>query len=202
VAGGRKSVFGGHFFGPFLCPSSLNFDRFSATSADQVMVVTRGAGPVQSLAILRLQGIRLACRCKVGQGAIYRRQTDGRTVVSQNLMQLLGANKPDGFAQGVPHGIALPGVSALQLSHCGLKLVVFVVDVVFFIELFVQLRQKNLLPDGAIEQPDQDHVLNDGPTHFGQNVCRVGEDCPNFLPEGKPCVVHGPRLRLIENYCQ
>ena len=57
-----------------------------------------------------------------------------------------------------------------------LVVVIVMGDVVFFVELGVQPRQNQLLPDSAVKQPNQDDILNDGPTEFGDDVAWVGED--------------------------
>jgi len=54
-----------------------------------------------------------------------------------------------------------------------------VADVVLFIDFFVDLssepRKNHLLPDGAVEEPNDDEVLNDGPRKFSDDVSGIGE---------------------------
>jgi len=71
-----------------------------------------------------------------------------------------------------------------------MNVVIVVVDVVFLVEFGVQPRQNQLLPNGAVKQPNQDDVLDDGPTQFGNDVARIGEDAPSFFPKGQSAVFH------------
>ena len=89
--------------------------------------------------------------------------------------------------------------------------VIVVGNLVLFVEFLVELRQNHLFPKGSVEQPDQDYVLNDGPTQFGHDVGRVNENAPGFFPNRHFAVIasglqykclHVARLRLIDNECQ
>jgi len=55
-----------------------------------------------------------------------------------------------------------------------------VADVVLFIDFFVNLSSEpwkdHLLPDGAVEEPNDDEVLNYGPRKLGDDVSGIGED--------------------------
>jgi hypothetical protein len=50
----------GHLIGPRLNLVGLDFHRFAATAANQVVVVPLTAGPIQKLPLGRLQGVGLA----------------------------------------------------------------------------------------------------------------------------------------------
>jgi tRNA A37 threonylcarbamoyladenosine dehydratase len=91
----------------------LDLDGQTALATNQVMVVGCGACSVQNFAILGLKRIGITVCCQICKCSINRGQANGRTVVSKHKVQLLGANKSSGFAQCMPHGIFLPGVSAL-----------------------------------------------------------------------------------------
>ncbi len=186
MAGLAKSVFGGHLVGPLLGLARLDFLGQAAAPADQVMVVAGSAGAVQSLALLRLKGVGLAHPSKVGQCSVNRSQPDGRAVILEHLVQLLGADEPDGLAQGVANGIALARVSAFRLGGQGwdARLVVdAVLEVDLLVNVLADLRQDDLLEQGAVKQPDDYHVLDDGPREFGQDVRRVGKYRPGLLDQ-------------------
>jgi hypothetical protein len=60
--------------------------------------------------------------------------------------------------------------------------VIVVGNFVLFVEFLVQSRQNHLFPQGSVEQPDKDYVLNYGPAQLGHDVGWVGEDAPGFFP--------------------
>ena len=91
-------------------------------------------------------------------------------------------------------------------------LIIVMNDLVLFVELLVKSRQNHLFPQGAVKKPDQNHILDDGPTKFSHDVTWVGEDAPGFFPNRHryffmPVLcchknVHGFTLSLIDNDCQ
>ncbi len=60
-------------------------------------------------------------------------------------------------------------------------------DVVLFVDFLVDLssesRKNHLLPNSAIEQPNDDKVLDYGPGELRNDVCRIGEDSPGLWPK-------------------
>lgn len=70
-----------------------------------------GAGPVKDLGVLGLQAVGLAGQGQIGQSPINSGQTDGRAVLFEGLVQLLGRDEPGGFAKGVLYGRLLRGIA-------------------------------------------------------------------------------------------
>jgi hypothetical protein len=87
-------------------------------------------------------------------------------------------------------------------------IVIVVSNLVLFVELLVQSRQDHFLPQGAIEEPNENYVLDDCPAQLSHDVTWVSEDAPGFFPNRHFCViachiwVHDFTLNVIDNDCQ
>jgi hypothetical protein len=91
-------------------------------------------------------------------------------------------------------------------------IVIVVSNLVLFVELLVQTRQDDFLPQGAIEEPNENYVLDDCPAQLSHDVTWVSEDAPGFFPNRHGyffvtvrCFhkwVHDITLNVIDNDCQ
>ena len=210
---GAETMRCGNLIRPFFYAARFDFNGLAATSANQVVMVVGGAGAIEHFAACTLQRVGFGALGQIGQCAVDGGEADGRTVVAKHKVKLLGTNEPGCLAEGVTNGIFLPRIAlgALWCRHFDRLFVVVIVvvivvfDLVLAVELFMQTRQDHLFPEGAIEQPDQNYVLNDGPAEFGNDVSGVAENRPSLGPEAQIrvlCMFHAATLIVIDNRCQ
>src|SRR4051812_34290129 len=103
---------------PLLDVVRLDLLSPAAVPADEVvMMAGRGAGAVQRLAVVGLQGVRVPLDREVGERAIDRRETDGGAGSAQIRVQLLRTDEARPVAESGPHRLPLPGV-ALHRDQC------------------------------------------------------------------------------------
>ena len=118
-------MLGRHRPGPALDGRSLDLDGGAAAAADEVVVVSVRAAPVDRLAVLRPQHVDLAGLRQLLQGAVHRGQADRLAAAPQQVVDLLG--RPEVRERGERLGDRAPlpgGAGAAQRRGVGSVLVI------------------------------------------------------------------------------